>query len=143
MGNRRCCCRRWRRWRGWRAEGRGKRRPRDCDPWAWGGLGGKENEHNVLYVTSEESAQQTQLRARRLGFGQSRLKVLAETNMERITGYIGRLRPMLAVVDSVQMIYNAGESVGTGERVAGAGIAARSWCIWRRRRGRRCAWWGM
>jgi DNA repair protein RadA/Sms len=60
----------------------------------------------LLYVTSEESAQQTQLRARRLGFGQSRLQVLAETNMERITGYIGRLRPVLAVVDSMQMIYN-------------------------------------
>ena len=60
----------------------------------------------LLYVTSEESAQQTQLRARRLGFGQSRLQVLAETNMERITGYIGRLRPVLAVVDSIQMIYN-------------------------------------
>ncbi len=60
----------------------------------------------VLYVTSEESAQQTQLRARRLGFGTSRLQVLAETNMERITGFIGRLRPVLAVIDSVQMIYN-------------------------------------
>src|SRR5205823_6675792 len=60
----------------------------------------------LLYVTSEESAQQTQLRARRLGFGQSRLQVLAETNMERITSFIGRLRPVMAVVDSVQMIYN-------------------------------------
>jgi DNA repair protein RadA/Sms len=60
----------------------------------------------VLYVTSEESAQQTQLRARRLGFGNSALKVLAETNMEKITGYIGRLRPALAVIDSMQMIYN-------------------------------------
>ncbi len=60
----------------------------------------------VLYVTSEESAQQTQLRARRLGFSQSQLKVLAETNMERITSFIGRLRPVLAVIDSVQMIYN-------------------------------------
>jgi DNA repair protein RadA/Sms len=65
-----------------------------------------EERGGVLYVTSEESAQQTQLRARRLGFGQSRLKVLAETNMERITAFIGRLRPVLAVVDSVQMIYN-------------------------------------
>jgi DNA repair protein RadA/Sms len=61
---------------------------------------------SVLYVTSEESAQQTQLRAKRLGFGDSKLKVLAETNMERITAYNGRLRPVLAVVDSVQMIYN-------------------------------------
>ncbi|HUO06800.1 MAG TPA: DNA repair protein RadA [Phycisphaerae bacterium] len=60
----------------------------------------------VLYVTSEESAQQTQLRAQRLGFGKSALKVLPETNLEKITGYIGRLRPALAVIDSVQMIYN-------------------------------------
>src|SRR5579884_3619447 len=60
----------------------------------------------VLYVTSEESAQQTQLRAQRLGFGKSPLKVLAETNLEKITSYIGRLRPALAVIDSVQMIYN-------------------------------------
>jgi DNA repair protein RadA/Sms len=64
------------------------------------------NASPVLYVTSEESAQQTQLRAKRLGFGQSRLQVLAETNMERITQFIGRLRPALAVIDSVQMIYN-------------------------------------
>lgn len=68
----------------------------------------------VLYVTSEESAQQTQLRAKRLGFGQSRLQVLAETNMERITGFIGRLRPALAVIDSVQMIYNPGNPSAPG-----------------------------
>ncbi len=60
----------------------------------------------LLYVTSEESAQQTQLRARRLGHGQSTLKVLPETNLEQITAHIGRLRPALAVIDSVQMIYN-------------------------------------
>src|SRR4051812_22611478 len=78
---------------------------------AGGGNAGKEHGRDahatdVLYVTSEESAQQTQLRARRLGFGQSRLNVLAETNMERITAFIGRLRPALCVVDSIQMIYN-------------------------------------
>jgi DNA repair protein RadA/Sms len=65
--------------------------------------GGK---HEVLYITSEESAQQTQLRARRLGFGQSPLKVLPETNLEKISAAIGRLRPALAVIDSIQMIYN-------------------------------------
>ncbi|MGN6370641.1 MAG: DNA repair protein RadA [Phycisphaerae bacterium] len=65
-----------------------------------------DSAHEVLYVTSEESAQQTQLRAQRLGFGNSPLKVLPETNLEKITGYIGRLRPALAVIDSVQMIYN-------------------------------------
>ncbi len=33
-------------------------------------------------------------------------KFSPETNLEKITGYIGRLRPALAVIDSVQMIYN-------------------------------------
>jgi DNA repair protein RadA/Sms len=74
---------------------------------------GKEGPE-LLYVTSEESAQQTQLRARRLGFGQSRLKVHAETNLEKITGYIGRLRPALAVIDSIQMIYNPGNPSAPG-----------------------------
>ena len=69
---------------------------------------------NVLYVTSEESAQQTQLRAMRLGFGSSPLKVLAETNLEKISGYIGRLRPALVVVDSVQMIYSPGNPSAPG-----------------------------
>ncbi len=68
----------------------------------------------VLYVTSEESAQQTQLRAGRLGFGNSRLKVHAETNLEKITTHIGRLRPALAVIDSIQMIYNPGNPSAPG-----------------------------
>ncbi len=59
----------------------------------------------VLYVTSEESAQQTQLRARRLGHGASSMKVYAETNLEKIASHIGRQRPALVVIDSVQMIY--------------------------------------
>jgi len=59
----------------------------------------------VLYVTSEESAQQTQLRARRLGAGMSSLKVYAETNLEKISARIQKLRPTLVVIDSVQMIY--------------------------------------
>jgi DNA repair protein RadA/Sms len=81
---------------------------------AKGGRGDAGKIGDVLYVTSEESAQQTQLRARRLGFGNSQLKVLAETNMERITSFIGRLRPAVAVVDSVQMIYNPGNPSAPG-----------------------------
>src|SRR5207253_3073084 len=38
----------------------------------------------VLYVTSEESARQTRMRASRLGVESSNLLVLAETNVERI-----------------------------------------------------------
>jgi len=67
--------------------------------------GTEQSGREVLYVTSEESAQQTQLRARRLGAGASQLKVYAETNLEKISARIQKLRPVLCVIDSVQMIY--------------------------------------
>jgi DNA repair protein RadA/Sms len=59
----------------------------------------------VLYVTSEESAKQTGLRAARLGCSDSRLLVLAETNVERITHQILKHRPAVVIIDSIQMIY--------------------------------------
>jgi DNA repair protein RadA/Sms len=59
----------------------------------------------VLYVTSEESARQTKLRASRLGVQSPELLVLAETNVERIVNQIHKTQPAVVVVDSIQMIY--------------------------------------
>ena len=59
----------------------------------------------VLYVTSEESARQTKLRATRLGVAAENLLVLAETNVERIINQIHKTKPDVVVVDSIQMIY--------------------------------------
>jgi DNA repair protein RadA/Sms len=59
----------------------------------------------VLYVTSEESARQTKLRAERLGIESKGLLVLAETNVERITNQIHKTQPTVVVIDSIQMIY--------------------------------------
>jgi len=59
----------------------------------------------VLYVTSEESARQTKLRAGRLGIDAPGLRILAETNVERIIHQINTHRPDVVVVDSIQMIY--------------------------------------
>jgi DNA repair protein RadA/Sms len=59
----------------------------------------------ILYVTSEESARQTKLRASRLGVDSSPLLVLAETNLERIINQIGKIQPAVVVIDSIQMIY--------------------------------------
>lgn len=59
----------------------------------------------VLYVTSEESARQTKLRAGRLGVQSPGLLVLAETNIERIVNQIHKAQPAVVVVDSIQMIY--------------------------------------
>ena len=59
----------------------------------------------ILYVTSEESARQTKLRASRLGIASPNLLVLAETNVERILNQINRVEPTVVVIDSIQMIY--------------------------------------
>jgi DNA repair protein RadA/Sms len=59
----------------------------------------------VLYVTSEESARQTKLRASRLGVETPNLLVLAETNVERIVHAIHKVGPAVVVIDSIQMIY--------------------------------------
>jgi DNA repair protein RadA/Sms len=59
----------------------------------------------ILYITSEESARQTALRASRLGLKSPDLLVLAETNIERITNQISKLSPAVVIIDSIQMIY--------------------------------------
>jgi DNA repair protein RadA/Sms len=61
--------------------------------------------HKILYVTSEESARQTRMRASRLGVESSNLLVLAETNVERIVNQIHKVGPAVVIVDSIQMIY--------------------------------------
>lgn len=60
---------------------------------------------SVLYVTSEESSRQTRLRAQRLGIETSSLLVLAETNVDRIMQQVGKVKPAVVVIDSIQMIF--------------------------------------
>ena len=60
---------------------------------------------SVLYVTSEESAAQTRLRAKRLGIDSPDLLVLAETNLDRIVHQIGASGAGIVVIDSIQMVY--------------------------------------
>ncbi len=62
----------------------------------------------VLYVSSEESAEQIQLRADRLGVAETDgLFVLADTNLARIIEQIRKVKPDVIVIDSIQMIYKA------------------------------------
>ena len=60
---------------------------------------------NVLYITGEESINQTKLRADRLEEDSSHLNVLAETDLEVIHQTVKK-RPDLLVVDSIQTIYH-------------------------------------
>ena len=62
---------------------------------------------NVLYVCGEESAEQTSLRARRLGIDHQNIYLLSETNFSAIKTQIDQSNPDVAIVDSVQILYKS------------------------------------
>lgn len=60
----------------------------------------------VLYVSGEESLQQTKLRGDRLGISSENLLVYAETNLEEINQTIENIKPEFVVIDSIQTIFH-------------------------------------
>jgi DNA repair protein RadA/Sms len=60
----------------------------------------------VLYASGEESEHQIKSRGDRLGVGDAPLYLLAETCIERILEEVGRLKPRLLVVDSIQTVFS-------------------------------------
>jgi len=61
----------------------------------------------VLYVTAEESLEQIKIRWERLDQKSSNLKIFAENNLLSIINEIKRLKPKIAIIDSIQAINNA------------------------------------
>ena len=59
----------------------------------------------VLYISGEESAEQTKLRASRLGVSSPYIYVSPETNVEEIAELMEKLKPRAVVIDSIQTIY--------------------------------------
>lgn len=66
----------------------------------------------VAYISGEESLTQIKLRADRLGGAPEGLLVLSETNLEDIVASLDRLKPDLAIIDSIQTV--------TSEELSGA-----------------------
>src|SRR5581483_4422793 len=60
----------------------------------------------ALYISGEESAEQVALRARRLALQSTSLRLLAETQLERIIVALDTARPRVAVVDSIQTLWS-------------------------------------
>jgi len=64
----------------------------------------------TLYVTGEESGAQVALRSRRLGLGEagggSRVRVIAEIQLEKIAATIAAEQPVVCVIDSIQTVYS-------------------------------------
>jgi DNA repair protein RadA/Sms len=77
---------------------------------AWAARGAR-----VLYVSSEESAEQVRLRAQRLGLGApAELFLLAETNLERMTEQARKVKPAIVLIDSVQMTFSPAVEAAPG-----------------------------
>src|SRR5439155_3410019 len=68
----------------------------------------------VLYCSGEESARQVRMRAERLDALAAGLLVLAENDLDAICSAIRELRPALAIVDSIQTVYDAGLEAAAG-----------------------------
>lgn len=68
----------------------------------------------VLYVSGEESLRQIALRASRLGVRNHNLKLLSETNVERILHQAERLRPGAVIIDSIQTMVRSDTASSAG-----------------------------
>lgn len=62
-------------------------------------------QNSVIYVTGEESLQQVALRGARLGLANDQLKMLSETSVEVICELAIQHKPMLMVIDSIQVMH--------------------------------------
>jgi DNA repair protein RadA/Sms len=59
----------------------------------------------VVYVSGEESVDQTRLRALRLGLGDAPVALMAETDLRDILATLDAARPALVVIDSIQTMF--------------------------------------
>lgn len=68
----------------------------------------------TLYITGEESLQQVSMRAHRLGLPSKKLRLLAETQIERILALAIKEQPKVIVIDSIQTVYTDAVSSAPG-----------------------------
>ena len=68
----------------------------------------------TLYVSGEESAAQIALRADRLKLPREPLRLLTETEIERVLAIAGQERPAVLVIDSIQTVYTSALSSAPG-----------------------------
>ena len=68
----------------------------------------------VLYATGEESARQVGMRAARVGVAGTGVSLLAENDLDRIVDAIQGARPALAIVDSIQTVFDPSLEAAAG-----------------------------
>jgi DNA repair protein RadA/Sms len=90
-------------------------------------IAGKDK--RVLYISGEESPQQIKLRSDRLGFAGEGIMMLTETDLSTVLETLDTVRPALAIVDSIQTLFNDDETSGPGSvgQVREAGLQLLRW----------------
>jgi DNA repair protein RadA/Sms len=71
----------------------------------------------VLYISGEESLEQTSSRAKRLNISSDNIYIYSETNFSSIKLQIDTLRPDILIVDSIQIVYKSDISSAPGSIV--------------------------
>lgn len=69
---------------------------------------------SVLYVSGEESLQQIAERAQRLSLDACKIKMLAETSVQRICDCVDAVKPDLLIIDSIQVMYTVDSDTAPG-----------------------------
>ncbi len=67
-----------------------------------------KNPTSVLYISGEESAEQIKLRSARLGAETANFLVSVETEINIILRHLDDTRPTLAIIDSIQTMFDSG-----------------------------------
>ncbi len=60
---------------------------------------------NTLYVSGEESPKQIRMRAERIGYKNPNMKLLFETNTQKIFHQLKKFQPDILVIDSIQTLH--------------------------------------
>ncbi len=68
----------------------------------------------ILYISAEESTQQTRLRAERLDALDNELYIVCETNLDIIFEHIKKITPDVIIADSIQVLYTEDISSASG-----------------------------
>lgn len=67
----------------------------------------RNTDQDVIYISGEESALQFKDRLERLKCLSDKIKLVCETNVEKISSTLTKVKPSLIIVDSIQTVYSS------------------------------------
>lgn len=85
---------------------------------------GQSGKGDVFYVSGEESAAQVKSRLDRLNCGLDNIKFISETDADKICSALKKLKPALAIIDSIQTVYcpEIQSEAGSLNQIRGAAV---------------------